>query len=154
MLYSFIRKPWSSRKFPAFLWRGFFGSPNRVFGGRWSRYVGQRWLKGKEQRTSWPLLISCGGIVKFFLRGPIKIAFCLNCFPSVTFLADHGEICAPHGWSTWRPADQPATHRSTWTSCLFKENHTRNPCGSVWCGLVCGSPCGSPMWGANFAVAC
>ena len=28
---------------------------------------------------------------------------------SVTFLAGHGEICPPHGRSTWRPADQPTT---------------------------------------------
>ena len=70
-----------------------------------------------------------------------------------TFLAGHGEICPPHGRSTWRPADQPTTRRSTWTWCFFKENHTRNPCGSACCGLVCGSPCGSPMWGANFAMA-
>ena len=67
---------------------------------------------------------------------------------SVTFLAGHGKICPPHGWSTWRPADQPTTRPSTWTLCLFKENHTRNPCGSASCGLVCG-----PMWGANFAMA-
>ena len=73
---------------------------------------------------------------------------------SVTFLAGHGEICHPHGRSTWRPADQPTTRRSTWISCLFKENHARNPCGSACCGLVCGSQCGSPMWGANFAMAC
>ena len=73
---------------------------------------------------------------------------------SVSFVAGHGEICPPHGRSTWRPADQPTTRRSTWISCLFKENHTRNPCGSACCGLVCGSPCGSPMWGANVAMAC
>ena len=36
----------------------------------------------------------------------------------------------------------------------FKENHTRNPCGSACCGLVCGSPCGSLMWEANIAMAC
>ena len=35
------------------------------------------------------------------------------------FLAGHGETCHPHGWSTWRPADQPTKRRSTWTSCLF-----------------------------------
>ena len=39
----FSRKPWISQNFPAFLWRGFLGFPNRVFGGRWSWYVGQRW---------------------------------------------------------------------------------------------------------------
>ena len=32
-------------------------------------------------------------------------------------------------------ADQPTTRRSTWAWCLFKENHTRNPCGSACCGL-------------------
>ena len=36
----------------------------------------------------------------------------------VTFLAGHGEICPPHGQSTWRPADQPTTRRSTWISCM------------------------------------
>ena len=69
---------------------------------------------------------------------------------SVTFLAGHGEICPPHGRSTWRPADQPTTRRSTWISCLFKEIKARNPCGSACCGLVCGSPCGPPMWGGKF----
>ena len=54
---------------------------------------------------------------------------------SVTFLAGHGESCPPHGWSTWRPADQPTTRWSTWTWCLFKGSHTRNPCGSACCGL-------------------
>ena len=33
----------------------------------------------------------------------------------MTFLPGHGEICPPHGRSTWRPADQPTTRRSTWT---------------------------------------
>ena len=65
----------------------------------------------------------------------------------LTFLAGHGEIWPPHGRSTWWPADQPTTRRSTWTWCLFKENHTRNPCGSACCRLVWGSPCGSRMWG-------
>ena len=73
---------------------------------------------------------------------------------SVTFLADHGEICHPHGRSTWRPADQPTTRQSTWTWVLFKDTHTRNTCGWACCGLVCRSPCGSPMWVANFAMAC
>ena len=34
---------------------------------------------------------------------------------SVTFLAGHCEICPPHRWSTWRPADQ---RPSTWISCM------------------------------------
>ena len=51
----------------------------------------------------------------------------------------------PHGWPTWRPADQHTTRRSTWTWCLLKAYNTRNPCGSACCGLVCRSPCGSPM---------
>ena len=38
--------------------------------------------------------------------------------------------------ATCRPA-QPTISRSTWTWCPFKENHTRNPCGSACCGLVC-----------------
>ena len=68
-----------------------------------------------------------------------------------TFFSDfsgHGEISPPHG-IPWRPAEQPTTCQSIWTWCLFKENHTRNPCGSACCGLVCGSPCGSPMWGGK-----
>ena len=63
------------------------------------------------------------------------------------FIAGHGEICHPHGWSTWRPADQPTTRRSTWTWGLFEENHTRDPYGLACCGLVCGSPCGSHVGG-------
>ena len=38
----FNRKPWISWNFPAFPCRGFLGSPNHIFGGRWSWYVGQR----------------------------------------------------------------------------------------------------------------
>ena len=41
LLCSLLRNP----EFPAFPWRGLLGSPNRVFGGRWSWYVGQWWLK-------------------------------------------------------------------------------------------------------------
>ena len=32
-------------------------------------------------------------------------------FQSVTFRAGHGDICLPHGRSTWRPADQSTTRR-------------------------------------------
>ena len=48
--------------------------------------------------------------------------------------------------ATRRPAHNTPIHMDL---VPFKENHTRNPCGSACCGLVCGSPCGSPMWGAN-----
>ena len=74
---------------------------------------------------------------------------------SVTLLADHDEMCHPHGWSTWRPADQPTTRRFTWTWGLFKENHARSLCGSACCGLVlvCASPCGSPMCVAHFETS-
>ena len=44
---------------------------------------------------------------------------------SVAFLAGLGGICHPHGWSTWRPADQPTTRRSTSTWGLLKENHKK-----------------------------
>ena len=67
------------------------------------------------------------------------------CFHSVTFLAGHGETCHPHGWSTWRSADQPTTRWFTWTWGLFKtiqevhvnrrvvgwsaDRHVDQPCG-------------------------
>ena len=62
------------------------------------------------------------------------------------FSSGHGEICPPHGRSTWRPADQPTTRRSTWISCMvfFKRHQEvhvhrpRSPCASACCGLVCG----------------
>ena len=47
---------------------------------------------------------------------------------SATYPAGHGEIC--------HRGDQPTTRRFTWTWGLFKENHTRNPCGSACCGLA------------------
>ena len=56
---------------------------------------------------------------------------------SVTFLAGHGEICHPHGWSTWRPADQPTTRQSTWISCygfLLKRPQSMW-IGVLWAGL-------------------
>ena len=55
----------------------------------------------------------------------------------MTFLAGHGEICPPHGRSTWRPADQPTTRRSTWISCmiLFKKAKKSMWIGVLWAGL-------------------
>ena len=70
-----------------------------------------------------------------------------QCFFSVAFLAGHGEICPPHGWSTWRPADQTTTRRSTWISCMVFFKKAPSPCGSACCGLFCRSPCGSIVWG-------
>ena len=75
-----------------------------------------------------------------FLNGLFSKAF------SVTFLAGHGEICPPHGWSTWRPADQPTTRRSTWTWCLFIEKHTGNRRVVGWsAGRHVDRPCGGQI---------
>ena len=50
----------------------------------------------------------------------------------MTFLVSHGEICHPHGWSTWQPADQPTTRRPTWP-WGFKENPYKK---SMWVSVL------------------
>ena len=67
---------------------------------------------------------------------------------SVTFLAGHGEICPPHRWSTWRPADQPPTRRSTWTWCLKQKYKESMWIGVLWTGLRVAmriTPCGEQI---------
>ena len=85
---------------------------------------------------AWGLLFAFQGIPCLFWVSSLLFK---DFWHSVTinqwlFLADHGEICPPHGRSTWWPADQPTTRRSTWISCVVFFKKAPNPCGSACCG--------------------
>ena len=58
-------------------------------------------------------------ISAFYIPSDTKLLLKMNLLTIFSdFLAGHDEICPPHGRSTWRPADQPTTRRSTWISCM------------------------------------
>ena len=70
---------------------------------------------------------------------------------SVTFLAGHGEICLPHGWSTWRPADQPTPHGlGAFLKKTIQEIHVDRRV----VGWSAGRHVITQVGGANFAMAC